>query len=573
MKNRAVMAVASGYFQSPTGGFIGGKYNRNATLNWQARANSADTDILNDLPALRGRSRDLVRNTPLATGAVGTMASNVIGSGLSLLARPDLKTLKMSDEEGDAWIDNTEREFRIFAESTECDICRTQNFYGLQMLGFRAMLESGDVFALLPVIVSAYATYGTRIQIIEADRIENPRGPLGVAAPFGADPLATSAVPPLGENPDIRAGIELNKYGAPVAYHVWDRFPNELSQAKASVARIPAFDDKTGRRNVVHSFVKERPGQTRGVPFLAPVIEQLKTLDKYTESELMAAVVTAMFTVFIKTENGTGIGDTPQQKATPLFDKTNNVGMGPAAMVDLNQGEDVAFANPLRPNTAFDPFVQAILRQIGVALGLPFEVLIKHFTASYSAARAALLQAWLVFKQRRDFMAQNFCHPIYAAWMDEAVALGRISAPGYFDDPALKRAYRQAEWIGDAPGQIDPLKEIQAADERIRVGVSDLAAETMEITGRVWLDVHKQQVKEKNLRVKDGLELAVGTPAVPGGPPVGPGDPAQDKRTAPVGPGVPPLPTAPKPKPAAASDAGDKEKETGDGERGDHETN
>ena len=110
---------------------------------------------------------------------------------------------------------------------------------------------------------------------------------------------------------------------------------------------------------------------------------------------------------------------------------------------------------------------ETLLRQVGVALELPFELLVKHFTASYSAARAALLDAWRFFRTRRDFMATYFCQPIYTAWMEEAVAIGRVDAPGFFDDPMLRRAYLGAEWMGDGPGSINPKDEAQAIKTRL----------------------------------------------------------------------------------------------------------
>jgi capsid protein len=149
--------------------------------------------------------------------------------------------------------------------------------------------------------------------------------------------------------------------------------------------------------------------------------------------------------------------------------------------------------------------VLAMLRQVGVALELPFEILVKHFTASYSAARAALLEAWKFYRNRRVWLATNWCQPAYEAWMYEAVALGRINAPGFFTDPILHRAYLKADWVGDAPGQIDPEKEANAALIRVNGCLSNLKIETMELTGKNWEDVYKQRVKEQKMLADGGL--------------------------------------------------------------------
>ena len=111
-------------------------------------------------------------------------------------------------------------------------------------------------------------------------------------------------------------------------------------------------------------------------------------------------------------------------------------------------------------------------------------------------------------------MSSSFCAPVYEAWMEEAIALGRVDAPGFFDDVSIRRAYLGAEWIGDAPSQIDPLKEIQAAQLRVELGTSDLKAETMEMRGKEWDVVNTQRAKEKKACVAAGLESPV-TAAVP----------------------------------------------------------
>jgi lambda family phage portal protein len=501
LRDRTAMAIVSGY--------VGARYDRNSTRSWFTTTASADTDTIYDLRNLRGRSRDLVRNTPIATGAVGTMVSNVVGSGLSLMCRPDYEALNMTEDQADEFCECVEREFRLWAHTAECDLTRTQNFYGLQSLAFRSLLESGDTFALLPMLARGNSPYQLKIQLIEADRVDIPGGNI---AATGVEKVAGS------EGRKIVGGVEIDESGAPVAYHIASQHPGDLAfSSSMKWTRVKAFGDKTGRRNVLHIFDRLRPGQSRGVPLLAPVIEPLKQLDRYTEAEIMAAVISSMFTVFVKTETAGGLNadttgfadDQPSSSNTTLLDPKKQIGLGNGSIVDLIPGEDVAFADPKRPNTAFEPFVDAILRQIGVAIGLPYEVLVKHFTASYSASRAALIQAWQVFKLRRDFISTGFCDPVYEAFMEEAIAIGRIDAPGFFDDPAIRRAYLECEWVGDAPGQIDPLKEIQAAELRLEVGVSDLASETMELRGKVWSDVHRQQVKEKAARVEGKLEAEI----------------------------------------------------------------
>jgi lambda family phage portal protein len=228
-------------------------------------------------------------------------------------------------------------------------------------------------------------------------------------------------------------------------------------------------------------------------------------LDRYTEAEIMSAVVSAMFTVFVKSEDEEGLASmTPIDEGSNVRND-NDYKLAPGAILDLQPNENIEIADPKRPNQAFDPFVQAILRQVGVALELPFEILIKHFTASYSAAQAALVESWKFFSSRRKWLAVQLCQPVYEMVISEAIAKGLIKAPGFFNNDIIKRAYLGTEWIGPPRGQIDQLKEVRAAETRINIGISTLAEETAILTGGDWERKYPQILKEQKLKKEAGL--------------------------------------------------------------------
>ena len=490
MKARTFMAI--------TGSYIGGSKIRRQTKQWTTIAGDADSDQLFDVATLRDRSRDMLRNEPLATSAVNTTVTNVIGTGLTLKPSIDADALGLDEAQADELEKQISREWKLWAESKDCDSTRTQNFAGLQDLALRSSLESGDCIATMPFIQRQFNPYKLAVQLIEADRLSNQNN--------------------IANTKTLTAGVEKDVNGAPIGYWISNFHPGSMKVPveKRKWTRFDAFGKKSGRQNVIHLFVKLRPGQTRGMPLLAPVIEPLKMLGKYTEAELMAAVIGGMFTVFVKTEGGQGVdveADLGAETGAKAGDKDLKLASG--AVVDLVPGESIETANPGRPNTAFDPFVTSILRQIGAALEIPFEILIKHFTASYSASRAALLEAWRFFRKRRAWMAQNFCQPVYENWFDEAVITGRISAPGYFNDPVMRKAYLGAQWNGPGRGMIKEKEEIEAAQKRVDGGFSTLEKETAEIHGGDWPVIHRQRVKEKEMRVAGGLEEPVGAAAAP----------------------------------------------------------
>ena len=271
----------------------------------------------------------------------------------------------------------------------------------------------------------------------------------------------------------IYDGVEVDADGRIVAYHIRNTYPYELTVDMTKWARVLTYGELTGLPNILHIMDSERPDQYRGVTYLAQVIEPLLQLRRYTESELMGALIQSFFTAWIKTETDTsgipinetgggdvvgGLGEQPDN----VSDSDNEYEMGPGTVLHLKEGEEVTFGNPNMPTAGFDSFVKTICRLIGAGLEMPYDVLVKEYNKSYSAARAALMEAWEAFKMRRKWFVDDFCQPVYEVWLSEAVALGRIKAPGFFTNPRIRAAWCAARWIGPVQGQIDPLKEVKA---------------------------------------------------------------------------------------------------------------
>ena len=226
----------------------------------------------------------------------------------------------------------------------------------------------------------------------------------------------------------------------------------------------------------------------------------------------MAAVVSGFFTVFITQDNpeagiDTMFSNSPLDASSATPDP-DDVALGNGGIVNLAPGEKIETANPGRPNTAFDGFVTAIIKQIGAALEVPYELLIKSFNSNYSASRAAILEAWRTFRMRRQWLVNRLCQPVYEAWLAEAVAKGRILAPGFNDDPVIRKAWCTADWAGDTPGQLDPVKEVNAAIARVNAGLSTREREAAELNGMKFDTIAAQLGREKDLLEEYGLVTA-----------------------------------------------------------------
>jgi lambda family phage portal protein len=476
-------------------GNYGASQSKIANQAWHAFSGSADQDIVYNLPLLRVRSRDLFMGSPIAGAAILTLADNTIGNGLTPIPQIDFEYLEMDTEEAEITNTLIKNEFNLFADTLECDWNRRHTFYELTRLGFINMSISGDVLGLLPLKSRPGAVYDTKIRMLEADRVTS------------FDLIREE------RGPNIYGGVELSEDGEVLAYWIIDKHPQignfMFIPKRENFTRVPAFGEETGRPLALLIAEMERPEQRRGVPLMAKCLTEMKQLQRYIESTTIQNVIKSYFTAFIESA----------MPSSEMFDRLiddewmqdyqsnsrYNVKLGPAIINWMRPGDQIKFPIGAGPEAQFEPYVVAMCKFIGACLGIPFEILLKQFNASYSASRAAKLEFWRRVLVLRQLMVNQWCQPIYENWMMEAVARGIIKANRFFEDPRIFKAWTKCSWTGSSPGSIDPLKEIQASEGRIRLGASTMERECLEINGSNWKANTDQQHHEVRYNTEKGL--------------------------------------------------------------------
>jgi lambda family phage portal protein len=485
------------------GGYVGARQDRPGTSEWNPGGGSAASDILPDLPSLRDRSRDQMRNAPVAVGGLQTDVLHVVGTGLSYTPAIKAKVLGITDDRAAEWTQDTKARFEAWAGSSDCHLQRQIDFYSIQELAYRSWLESGDVFVLTPMIERAGEKM-LALQLIEADRVCNPDGKR--------------------DSDTLQDGVELDPETCePIAIHVAKYHPGDFRVAKNSWQRIEIRGKETGRRNVIHLFDMVRPGQVRGVPWIAPIIEPLKQLGKWSDAELNAAVTSAIWAIAVTMDHEAFQEVFDDDTATTLINsnlQTRSRTFESGKVINYLPGESMEIKTPGRPNPAFDPFWTAMVRQVGMVLGVPYEVLVMHFQSSYTAARGALLVAWRRWNQRREKLAKGLCSPVVELWMANEVARGNVAAPGFFASKLVRAAWTQATWTGDGPGSVDPVKDVTAAKMRVELPISTLQAESIAHDGVDWETKQQQRAKEIARQREDGT--------LPAAPTAAPSEPSED---------------------------------------------
>lgn len=473
---------------------------------YRSESYSPERDIEENRKTLRERSRDLTMNAPLAAAAINSTRTSVVGPGLVPRPKIDYEFLGISKEEAQEIQAQIKKEWSLWADSTLCDVCDLNNFYELQQIALVDWLKNGEEFVLVSYREKElpYMPYQLKLKLIEADRVSTEDS-------FNGD--YGGCIKDLGNGNYVMNGVEINKDGRVVAYYISSVFPGDNNVTKWEWKRVKKRGKMTGNPNIIHIFNAERAGQYRGVPMLAPVIQTIKQLTRYTEAEIMAAVVNAILAIFVSTEDGEEVegfsGEDDDWSEMPIEGEKEgkDIELGAGTVTFLKKGESVTAVESKHPSGNYDAFMDAMSSQIGAALEIAPEVLLKKFTDNFSASKGALNETWKSFRMRRKWFVDDFCQEVYVLFLSEAVSKGRIKAPGFFTDPLIKKAYTNATWNGPAQGWLNPLQEVTAAVKKIENGLSTHEDECAMINGSDYDDNIRTLINEnKRLAEANGME-------------------------------------------------------------------
>ena len=480
-----------------------------------------------DYWALRTRSNQFFEDNLYARGLINRLVTNEINTGLMVEATPNADLLGMTDEKFDdvlnAWSELVENRFEVWGSNKYiCDYYGKDGFGELQKTVRRESLISGDI-----LVVFRYneRTRLPMVQLIDGRDVDTPCNPR----------------PPI--NSIIRHGVEFDSENREVAY--W------INQKDGSSKRIEAYGSVTGRRNAwLVCGAKLRFGRARGVPLLGVVLQSIKELDKYRDSEQRAAVINSMLAVWIekgddkmgslpfsqgavRKDQVTVVDNTTPSGTRGLNEYTHRPGL---VFEEMQKGETPHSFDTRRPNVNFGNFEQAIVSAIAWANEMPPEILTLSFEKNYSASRAAINEWKMYLDSSREYFANQFNRPIYEEWFIAEYLLGNIEAAGFLesiDNQSLYDVYgswTSSDWAGAIKPSVDMLKEALAYNELTDGGFITRDRSTKELTGMRFSKVIKRLKKENTLlaEAKEPLIKLENTMAFPPAPGVVTDDESDD---------------------------------------------
>ncbi|MCW7550512.1 phage portal protein [Photorhabdus sp. APURE] len=481
--------------------------------NWQPALWSPDNEINIYRDRIVSRVRDLARNDGWASGTITRVLDNAIGANFRPIIKPDYRMLALmtGNQKFDAtWADEygkvVEAHWRSWANDPGryCDVERKQTVSQMLRLGFRHKLLDGDALAVLQYRTDRLGLgkgrYATTIQIVDPDRLSNPQQNFDM--------------------PHIRGGVEIDDDGAPVFYHIREAHIGDWwSGAKTMTwERIPR-ETQWGRPHVVHDFDHERGAQHRGNGILTPVVQRLKMLIKYDQSELEAAILNAIFGAYIESPYDpalveAALGESEDenlgayQQGRVEFHNDRRLSLQNGARIPIMYpGEKITTVNAARPHSNFEGFESAALRNIAAATGLSTQQVTQDWSdVNYSSARSAMLEAWKTLTRRRADFSIGFAQPILTAFIEEIHDTEDLPLPaGSPDFLEARAAYCRAQWMGPGRGWVDPVAEKKGAILGMDAGLSTLEMEAAENAGEDWEEMLDQRKRELDAFKERGL--------------------------------------------------------------------
>lgn len=455
-------------------GFNGAQYNR-LVSDWITASTSMDAEIRKDLKRLRDRSRDLVRNNDYARSAQRAITNNVVGQGVTMQAAVKMRRGNRMDDQTNAAM---EVAWAKWKRKQHCHTAGVLSFNDIERQLIDSMPESGEIFVRKVRQAFGGGRVPFALEIIEADRLD-----------IDLNEMAKSGN-------EIRMGVERDSWGRPVAYHFKTEHPGDYPFGAGAVAnktvRVPAAD-------VIHLFKQERPGQTRGIPWIASAIMKMHHLQGYTEAEVIAARAEACRMGFITSPEDDAMADGQQ-------DNLDVANFEPGLIHRLLPGEQFTDSKPNRPGGQYEPFVRAMLHSLAAGLGVAYSTLSRDYSqANYSSGRLALLDDRDNWRVLQAWLIENFHRPVFEEWLDLAVLSGELQLNGYESN---SEAFRAVRWIPRGWQWVDPAKEMAAYKDAVRCGFTTLSDVIAQQGGDIE-DV--MQTRQRELEMAEGMGLVFDT--------------------------------------------------------------
>lgn len=453
--------------------------------DWPVRQASADAEIINDLPTLVSRSRGLTRDASLGRSAIKAYVRNIAGRGIA----PVPTAKDVAGNELDALNELAEARFWKWAsDKKRCDVQKRRTFWQFQRLAVSERMTAGSAF-----LVESYKRgVGLQLQAFELEQLDFWKQSNGES--------------------EVRGGVEVDKFGAPIAYWFYPKPLNDLRfQSRYQSFPIPAD-------RVLHYDQPDRVLQTLGRPELVAVMQDIRDDNRWKDASLWTRILQSCIGLIRKnpagfpnanTKVGVEAGD-GEETTTENGDRIAD--FAPGVIYDAPPGGDLTAFAPHQAGGDFDAFTRSMQRRIGAGAGLSYGQLTRDFTqGTYSGQRQEMLEDWKEFEPEEDTLVDSIVMPVYKLWYYYEVLEGRLPV----DLAEFKRdpdRFTDAEYPLNAKPWIDPKAEAEGYEKLVGLGVATRTEFTSSRGSRFRRNI-RTLGKEQKMAQAEGVTLAGSQPA------------------------------------------------------------
>lgn len=496
------------------GGYEGASRTSRELAMWSPPIQSADMDILPDKVVSDARVRDTLRNDAYVQNGAKIKQDTIVGELFMLNAKPNWRVLGLDETWAREFEEEVESKFTLYAESIRNfpDAARRNTLTGMVRLAVGIHSMAGEVLASVEWMRSGYRPYSSALQLIDLDRLSNPNGAI--------------------DTQFLRGGVQRDRFGGPIGYWVRTAHPTDWYHPYSHEWKyVPATRGQVvgnagwDRPQMIHIMDQWRPDQSRGISGMVSALKEMRMTKKYRDVVLQSAVLNASYAASIESDlpanvalEAAGGGDTDAisrfsssylGEIAEYVGGSRNIHMDGVKIPVFYPGTKMNLQNAGTPGGVGTDFEGSMLRYISAILGVSYEQLSKDYSkANYSNLKAALADTQRRMRVQKRQVADRFATTFYRLWLEEALNKGDITsmprnAPNWYDG-LNQEAYTGCEWIGANMGQIDELKETQAAVLRVNNGLSTRETELARL-GKDWRTVYDQLAREKRREADKGL--------------------------------------------------------------------
>lgn len=476
--------------------------------SYRPETRSADQDIRPAKRMADARSRDLSRNDAKIQSGINIRKDGIVGA--HFMCNPVPNSLRLFGKEDTKWEDEHSDEvadlFYAAAEGDGCwlDAGRRMTLTEMVRLAIEQHTVHGEVLATAEWIRTKNRPFNTAIQMVDVDRLSTPYQII---------------------DPKISMGVEMGFWDEPVAYHIRLSHPSDYYRGLDATnwKRVPAEKD-WGRKQVIHIYEQHRPGQTRGIGTMVAAIPEMKMSRQFREIVLQNAILNATYAATVESDldpaaifarlGGTDFSPQRIQEALEgymsahyqvlgsLVGGSNNLKMGGVKIPHLPPGSKLHLQGAGQGGPLGSEFEAALDRGMAAAFGVSYEQFSKDYTkTNYSSGKMASVETYKAMMSIKRAIADRFASTVYRLWYEEALNKGmfttvRRNMPSFYEGFNADW-YCAAEWVGASRGQVDELKETQAAILRVNNGLSTRQDEAARL-GKNWRRIFAQMKKERD---------------------------------------------------------------------------